>query len=52
MNITPQQVLEKIRGIEDAICAGLKTGNIKTDEGAKMGTGKASACSRDHAYTK
>jgi hypothetical protein len=30
MNITPQQVLEKIRGIEDAIHAGLKTGNIKT----------------------
>jgi hypothetical protein len=30
MNITPQQVLKQIRGIKDAIHAGLKTGNIKT----------------------
>jgi hypothetical protein len=30
MNVTPQQVLEKIRVIEDAIHARLNTGNIKT----------------------
>jgi hypothetical protein len=30
MNITPQQVLKKIRGIENAIRAELNTDNIKT----------------------
>jgi hypothetical protein len=30
MNVILQQVLKKIRGIEDAIRAGLNTGNIKT----------------------
>jgi hypothetical protein len=29
MNVTPQQVLEQIREIEDAIRAGLNAGNIK-----------------------